>query len=339
MEQTLGKKIAACRKHLAMTQDQLAERLGVTAQAVSKWENDQSCPDITMLPRLAEIFGVTTDSLLGCEKIPVREAEVVEEDADNPQGFSAKADKGHWEFSWEGGRRGSLCFALFVLLVGILYMSVRVMALDIGLWSILWPSGLLVFGVFGLLRRRFSVLDLCAALAGLYFLLDLFRLLPFRLGGELLWPALIVVFGISLLLDALRKPKKPHFHVTHNGSKKKSVSEYTNTEDGFECDQSFGKAHHHVVLPRLRHGSIDNSFGELTVDLSGVEEVSEDCTVDADCSFGNLVLLVPSRFRVEPRSDTTFAGMNVLGNPAANPAGVIHLHADVSFGNIELKYI
>ena len=65
MEQTLGKRIIEHRKALGLTQDQLAEKLGVTAQAVSKWENDQSCPDITMLPKLAEIFGTTTDALLG----------------------------------------------------------------------------------------------------------------------------------------------------------------------------------------------------------------------------------------------------------------------------------
>ena len=56
MEQTMGKRIAANRKRLGLTQDQMAERLGVTAQAVSKWENDQSCPDIAMIPRLAELF-------------------------------------------------------------------------------------------------------------------------------------------------------------------------------------------------------------------------------------------------------------------------------------------
>ena len=65
MEETIGKRISSNRKRLALTQEQLAEKLGVTAQAVSKWENDQSCPDIAMLPRLAEIFSISTDELLG----------------------------------------------------------------------------------------------------------------------------------------------------------------------------------------------------------------------------------------------------------------------------------
>jgi len=67
MEQTLGNRISENRKRLGLTQDALAEKLGVTAQAVSKWENDQSCPDISTLPRLARILGVSTDTLLGME--------------------------------------------------------------------------------------------------------------------------------------------------------------------------------------------------------------------------------------------------------------------------------
>ena len=73
MEETLGKRIVSHRKKLGMTQDQLAEKLGVTAQAVSKWENDLSCPDIAMLPKLAALFSTTTDALLGIVKeAPVR---------------------------------------------------------------------------------------------------------------------------------------------------------------------------------------------------------------------------------------------------------------------------
>lgn len=65
---TLGKRIAALRREKGMTQEELAEELGVSAQAVSKWENGQSCPDISLIPRLAAIFGVTTDLLLTGEK-------------------------------------------------------------------------------------------------------------------------------------------------------------------------------------------------------------------------------------------------------------------------------
>lgn len=64
METTLGKRIAALRRDKGLKQEELARQLGVTPQAVSKWENDQTCPDITLLPDLARILGVSVDELL-----------------------------------------------------------------------------------------------------------------------------------------------------------------------------------------------------------------------------------------------------------------------------------
>ena len=59
----LGKRIAYYRKNLNITQDALAKQLGISNQAVSKWETDQSCPDVELLPKLADIFGISLDEL------------------------------------------------------------------------------------------------------------------------------------------------------------------------------------------------------------------------------------------------------------------------------------
>ena len=63
----LGNKIAELRKEKGMTQEALANALGVSNQAVSKWEANQSCPDIQLLPQIADFFGVSLDSLFGRE--------------------------------------------------------------------------------------------------------------------------------------------------------------------------------------------------------------------------------------------------------------------------------
>lgn len=68
MENTLGKRISDLRHQKGLKQDELAERLNVSPQAVSKWENDQTCPDITLLPELAKILGVSVDELLSGKK-------------------------------------------------------------------------------------------------------------------------------------------------------------------------------------------------------------------------------------------------------------------------------
>ena len=72
MEKTLGRRIADLRKEKGLKQEVIAEKMGVSSQAISKWENDQTCPDISVLPLLAEILGVTVDKLLtGKEPTPI----------------------------------------------------------------------------------------------------------------------------------------------------------------------------------------------------------------------------------------------------------------------------
>lgn len=340
MEQTLGKRIAAERKRLCLTQDQLAERLGVTAQAVSKWENDQSCPDITMLPKLAEIFGTTTDALLGMEPKPeVHKGEVVarseiEENENN--GFHFQ--NGDFEFKYDTGRRGSLATAVLVLLVGGLLLLGRILQWDISFWGILWPSALLVYGFSGLLGK-FTFLRLGCVLFGGYFLLDTLNVLPFALDGSIVWPVILILFGLSLLVDALRKPKKPlvSFQVNHKGGKE---AHYQKVEgETFEYSASFCEDQQRVDMSRLSYGSAAVSFGEMEVDLSGVEEVSEDCTVKLACSFGELRLLVPRRYRVQSTGGKFLASVDVSGQPDPNPVGTINVETGVAFGEIGICYI
>ncbi len=73
MMDTIGKRIAENRKRKNLKQDELAEMLGVSAQAVSKWENDLSCPDISLLPELSRILGISIDEIVQGKK----ESEVV----------------------------------------------------------------------------------------------------------------------------------------------------------------------------------------------------------------------------------------------------------------------
>ena len=62
--QTLGRMISTLRKEKGMTQLELAEKMGVTDKAVSKWERELSFPDINSIPKLAEIFEVSVDELM-----------------------------------------------------------------------------------------------------------------------------------------------------------------------------------------------------------------------------------------------------------------------------------
>ena len=64
MNKPISEKICEFRKARSLTQEKLGEQLGVSSQAVSKWEKGESMPDIMILPQLCEILGITADALL-----------------------------------------------------------------------------------------------------------------------------------------------------------------------------------------------------------------------------------------------------------------------------------
>lgn len=62
---TIGNNIKRLRLNKGVTQEQLGEFLGVSGQAVSKWENESALPDILTLPKLADFFGISIDEVMG----------------------------------------------------------------------------------------------------------------------------------------------------------------------------------------------------------------------------------------------------------------------------------
>ena len=352
MDSTLGKRITANRKHMGLTQDQLAEKLGITAQAVSKWENDLSCPDISILPKLADIFGITTDELLGRDApAKICEAEIIprRDDAnagftydndDTNTGFTYDSDSGKMDFHWEGIKLEGISLAVWVILTGLVYLAVQFLGIEVSIWNILWPAFLLVFGAFGLFPK-FSVFRLGCALAGGFFLLEKLQIISTALNSGMVIAVVILLFGLGLLSEALRKCRHPFRSAgkaanEHHG---KLTRDYTVDGDGFSYDASFGDAVQTVLLDKLRNGSISVSFGDYTVDLGSVASLDVPCSIHADCSFGALTILVPRRFTVVPESSTSFASFEMQGHPDKDPVGTIHLSTDVSFGEICVRYI
>lgn len=98
MNETIGSRIAKFRKLKGLTQEELANQLGVSSQAVSKWENDASCPDISLLPQLCRVLGVTTDELLTGKNdevklVPVEQRKSLDELTLRVKVDSAQGDK------------------------------------------------------------------------------------------------------------------------------------------------------------------------------------------------------------------------------------------------------
>ena len=67
MNETFGQRFQRLRKKHNLTQEEVAAKVNISSQAVSKWENDLSVPDISILPDLADLFHISLDELLGRE--------------------------------------------------------------------------------------------------------------------------------------------------------------------------------------------------------------------------------------------------------------------------------
>lgn len=326
MDYTLGKRIAARRKTLGLTQEQLAEKLGVTAQAVSKWENDQSCPDISVIPKLADIFGMTTDELLGrATMTQVHTPKQEEKKEDDDSGF---------HFQWNSGRRHCISCALWLIAVGVLYLVSTLLELDVGFWQITWQSAFLFLGLTMTLRRP-SFTSLALLLCGGYFLFTSFADPGWELDGKIVWAVVLVLLGLSLLLGARRRSSPPFFRFSNKNTR---VS-YDQEEGRFHCGLAFSELYKQVEMPLLAGGEVDCSFGTLTLDLSGVRDVQDGCAIQANCSFGDIILKVPRRFQVQIVNSAAFSGTETVGHPDPDTDKSICLEASASFSHIRVEYI
>ena len=83
MQETFGQRLQRLRKNANLTQEDVATKLNITAQAVSKWENDVSAPDISVLVELSDILSVTLDELLGKQRETSLVPEAQRKDIDN----------------------------------------------------------------------------------------------------------------------------------------------------------------------------------------------------------------------------------------------------------------
>lgn len=85
MQESIGKRIAQRRLAKGITQERLAREMGVSAQAVSKWENDVNYPDVTLLAPLAGLLGITVDELLTGAAKSSPAAETFQEQESSPR--------------------------------------------------------------------------------------------------------------------------------------------------------------------------------------------------------------------------------------------------------------
>ncbi|MBR6039909.1 MAG: helix-turn-helix transcriptional regulator [Clostridia bacterium] len=349
-KETLGKRIAMLRKEKGLTQEQLAEKVGVSAQAVSKWENDVSCPDITLLPLLADILGVTVDELLGVKPI---EPHVIILDKDETPKEEAKKNR---SFSWEwnkhkkSARWGTISFCIGAILVCLFFLlhsfgmfPYSPFAFDGDLvlkgWNYVWPLLVFTLGLSSVIEHP-AFGGVMMAFGGYEFVRRV--LLGYQIATlpAIPWYVILLAMAIVVLLLVLIgkkhlicKVKKDDENTDHT-----PVLDVTQDDNYLDADMSFGSGVITYDGDTLRGGSIDMNFGDYKVDLRRVRTFTDNCLLEIDQNFGSLTIFMPQHVRLVKSSDTSFGSFATYGEPSPDATQSIIIRADVNFGTLQVKY-
>lgn len=122
---TMGQRIAEARKKLGLSQEALGEKMGVSRQAISKWEADGAVPEIDKLIGLSRLFGVSVGWLLGVEEMPEQPKEELTETQLKMVEEIVRRYRPKPESQMKKALLGSLCLLLLVLAVAITARLVR----------------------------------------------------------------------------------------------------------------------------------------------------------------------------------------------------------------------
>ena len=341
MEQTIGKRIMTLRKSRGMTQDQLAEKMGVSAQAVSKWENDISCPDISLLPKLAELFQVTTDYLLGmpekAELVPVPPKQSgFHVNIGDPEDGEEDDQRSGFTFNFDIGRKDLPWFATAVLLfaVGLLLNRTLLASLgEAGIWDLMWPSAMLAMGLSSLWERISLWAVGMTGFGGYYLLVNMHILDKWdALSWKTIVPVLLVFWALSMFVDHFRGGDR------RGHGNPKATSNYETNDGKISYDGAFGSENVVVTEPVFRGGDIDVSFGSYTLDLTACQTVEPGSELTIDASFGSVTLKLPGNWKVRERSDRSFSSVSTHGSPDANADQLLVVESDLSFGSLDIRW-
>ena len=168
-KQTIGQFLSALRRSNGYTQQEVAEKLGVSNKTVSCWERDSSYPDISMIPAIAELYGVTCDEILRAKRAPAKQDA---SDDDEAAKITASAEKAEKEASaifdnmlarYDNTHKIATAAALFAVLFSVFAAAVTISLADYvaaGFFIVVPISGISLF-IYALISYRvnFAVPD------------------------------------------------------------------------------------------------------------------------------------------------------------------------------------
>ena len=171
-KQTIGQFLSALRRSNGYTQQEVAEKLGVSNKTVSCWERDSSYPDISMIPAIAELYGVTCDEILRAKRAPAKQDASDDDEADKIKANAEKAEKeasaifDNMLARYDNTHKIATAAALFAVLFSVFAAAVTISLADYvaaGFFIVVPISGISLF-IYSyqtrIIRTRFKAANL-----------------------------------------------------------------------------------------------------------------------------------------------------------------------------------
>ncbi len=164
-KQTIGQFLSALRRSNGYTQQDVAEKLGVSNKTVSCWERDSYSPDISLIPAIAELYDVTCDEILRAKRAPVQSSEQPknEAEAEKTKSGAGKAEKeasaifDNMLARYDNTHKIAVACLLFAATIGIIIATVTEQATRVRLWAFAIAAPILSVCIFLLLIVNFRL--------------------------------------------------------------------------------------------------------------------------------------------------------------------------------------
>lgn len=142
-QEKIGRFIAACRKEQGYTQANLAEKLGITDRAISKWENGKSMPDCSIMPELCDLLKISVNELFSGEKLDMdRYKNMAEENLVELQKQEEEANRRLLSLEVVIGYSASISFFVMIFTASFVEMAGWIRFLLIGIGTVLFLTGM-----------------------------------------------------------------------------------------------------------------------------------------------------------------------------------------------------
>ncbi len=305
---TLGEKIKIARNEAGLSQEQLAEKMGISRSAVAKWEANNGMPDIDNLKVLSNLLGVTIDSLV-----------------DESKSFE-KGKEQHKKVGNAVKKINSVMWGIALIAVGVIFALNSLNITDVTLffdgW---WTLFIIVPCVIGLFTEREKTGNIIGLIIGVFLLLCCQDILSFSLAWKLALPSIIVIIGLKMIFTGLfsNKANEIFAKIKASGGETKTGSAIFSGQDINYNGQVFEGAELSAI------------FGGVECNLRNAI-IEKDCAIKIEAIFGGIDILVPDNINVKVTSNCIFGGISNK-TPARKEVPTLYITGTCVFGGVDIK--